>query len=95
MGFGFSRGAISKAKVRQDDGQGMGIPCARCGAYGLSIFTEGIDWFAIPRIPIGQGGKVGDNCVIVCPKCFKEIGQDGTKEIPFSELPYFVGKRRR
>ena len=80
---------MSKASSRQYDGEGMGIPCARCGAYGTFILIEHSNWEAIPIVPIEEGGKTGDNCAIVCPKCFKEIGQDGTKEIPLTALPYF------
>ena len=91
MDFRFSRKAIIKAQERQDDMQDMGITCARCGEHCKSP-REGIDWFAIPFVPIEQGGKSGENCVIVCPKCYEEIGQDGTKEIPSTALPHFKGK---
>jgi len=89
--FGFSGGAIRKAMLRQDDGQGMGYPCAKCGTYGHFLLLEDSEWEAMPRIPIEEEGETGDNCVIVCKKCAAEIGQDGTKEIPLSALPYFGG----
>ena len=88
----FHDNAVMKASMRQYDGQGMGIPCARCKTWLDTIPKEGESWYAIPRIPIKKGGKKADNCVIVCPKCYFEIGQDGTKTIPYSELPYFKGK---
>jgi len=34
-------------------------------------------------------GRKADNCIIVCSECYREIGQDGTKTIPFSELPCY------
>ena len=47
-------------------------------------------WYAVLRIPIKQGGnRKIENYVILCPKCFAEIGQDSNKIIPYSELPYF------
>jgi hypothetical protein len=95
MSFGFPSGSIVKAMRRQDDGRGLGTPCARCQAYLANFLTEGKGWFAIPVIPIEEGGKTKDNCAIVCPRCFKEIGQDGSKVIPLSALPYFMGKGRR
>lgn len=88
----FHANAINKAQWRQYDGRGMGFPCARCGEYTDPFAKEGKDWFAIPRVPVEKGGKKADNCVIVCPKCYIIIGQDGTKIIPLSELPYFKGK---
>lgn len=53
------------------------------------LATQGQSWFAIPRIPIEKGGKTAENCVIVCPKCYSSIGQDGTKTIPYSNLPHY------
>ena len=80
----FSYWAIKKARPRQYRGDGRGIVCARCGEHIRSSEEH-----TIPRIPIEQGGKKASNCVIVCPKCYLEIKQDGTKIIPFSELPFF------
>ena len=92
----FNRLAIRNARDRQYDGQATGERCARCGEYlnppdkdRLDLVREGRDFVAIPRIPIEKGGKKADNIVIVCPKCADKIEQDGTKEIPYSELPYF------
>jgi hypothetical protein len=67
--------------------------CAKCGKYLFPLF-EGRDvkggWYAVPRIPIAMGGnKKIENCVVLCPECFKEAGQDANKVIPYSELPYF------
>ena len=70
----------------------MGFPCARCREYTDPFATEGKDWFAIPRIHIEKGGKEADNCVIVCARCYIEIGQDGIKTIPYNELPYFKAR---
>ena len=86
----FHRNAKDRAFIRQFDGRMMGGTCARCGEYidrRTAIEVEG--WYTIPRIPIKQGGKKGDNCVIVCQKCYREIRQDGTKIIPYSELLYY------
>ncbi len=87
----FHDDAISKAFARQYDREGVGIPCARCQKGLDTIGNEGQGWFAIPRIPVEQGGKGAFNCVIVCPKCYDKLGQDGTKVIPYSELRYFEG----
>lgn len=85
----FSSGAISKASFRQYDGQGMGTPCAKCGEYLDMLAPQEQSWFAIPRMPVEKGGKTADNCIVVCPKCFDLIGQDGTKTIPYGELPHY------
>jgi len=100
MRFDFPRASIDKAMARQYDGQGLGDVCAKCGGYinpleDIPIAIQGRDYEAIPIVPIEEGGKSADNCAVVCPKCFKKVGQDGTKEIPFSELPYFGSERRR
>jgi hypothetical protein len=66
--------------------------CARCGEYLFLkiVLPQRFGWHAIPRIPIEQGGsRKAENCVIVCPKCYDEIGQDNTKVIPYSALPHF------
>lgn len=91
----FSIGAIMKASMRQYDDQGMGTPCARCGEYLDMTAPQGQAWFAIPRMPIKKGGKKAENCIIICPKCFTLIGQDGTKTIPYSALPHYLGGRLR
>jgi len=85
----FSDGAISKASFRQYDDEGMGTPCAKCGEYLDMLAPQGQGWFAIPRIPVEKGGKKAENCIIVCPKCFSLIGQDGTKTIPYGALPHY------
>jgi len=85
----FSAGAISKASFRQYDDQGMGTPCAKCGKYLNMFTTQERGWFAIPRMPVEEGGKKAENCIIVCPKCFSSIGQDGTKTIPYGDLPHY------
>ena len=93
MRFGFTIRVVGNAQDRQYDGGGRGFQCAVCGGYQHG--AEDVGWFAIPRIPIQQGRKISDNCVIVCAKCAKTLGQDGTKTIPFSELPFYrVSKRR-
>jgi len=85
----FSSAAISKASFRQYDNQDMGTPCAKCGKHLDMLAIQKQSWFAIPRIPVEKGGKTAENCVIVCPKCYSSIGQDGTKTIPFSDLPHY------
>ena len=86
----FSPSVIFEVKGRQYDGKGLGFLCAKCGEYISGI--QGEDWFAIPCLPVGEGGTQSNNCVIVCPKCKEEIGQDGTKIIPKSELPFFAAE---
>jgi len=75
------------AEQRQDRHDGYGPVCARCGRY---TFFEGTN--ATPRIPIGQGQegtRKAENCVILCTDCLYAIGQDRTKPIPYSELPFY------
>ena len=88
--FQFDSNAVTKAQMRQFDKR-MGIPCARCKKYIWVSSKEGEGWYAIPRIPFEKGGKGPNNCVIVCPKCYLELKLDGTKTIPYRELPYFYG----
>jgi hypothetical protein len=86
----FPVAAIDVARDRQDRNDGLGVSCARCCRRIKSIIPiASIEWYAIPRIPVEQGGRKADNCVIVCPDCYREIGQDGTKTIPLSELPCY------
>ena len=81
--------AIDAAFRRQFDGLTLGGTCAKCGEYIDRHTSKGQGWYAIPCIPIKIGGTKSNNCVIVCPKCFHEIGQDGTKTIPLSALPFY------
>ncbi len=85
----FSPAAISKASFRQYDDKKLGIPCAKCGKYLNMLAPQEQGWFAIPRMPVEQGGKSAENCIIVCPKCNDLIGQDGTKTIPYRDLPHY------
>lgn len=85
----FNPGVISKAAFRQYDNKKLGIPCAKCGKYLNMLASQGQAWFAIPRIPVEQGGKSAENCVVVCPKCNVLLDQDGTKIIPDSALPHY------
>ena len=90
--FKFSSGAWKVANRRQFDWEYEGTTCAGCREHLNSSTTEA--WpHPIPRIPIKIGGKTGANCVIVCPKCAKKMGQDGTKTIPMSDLPFFYGSK--
>jgi hypothetical protein len=91
MSFGFHIHAVDKARRRQRGKPGWGYRCARCGEYLKPLSSEGKGWFAIPRIPIEEGGRKADNCVIVCPNCRNKMGQDGTKVISDYELPFFYG----
>jgi len=73
------------ASLRQDKFDGKGTWCARC-CENIGLANE----YAIPRIPIAQGGKKNiDNCVILCEKCFQEIGFDHPDVIPYTDLPCF------
>jgi len=83
----FSPGAYWAARNRQTHHE-LGLVCARCCKPLISIPVK--RWYVIPRIPIEQGGKKATNCVLVCEECYREIGQDGTKTIPLSELPCFT-----
>lgn len=86
----FSLGAKEVALDRQDRNDGLGSYCAKC-CDNLGLF----DGYAIPRIPITKGGTMkGDNCVILCEKCFLEIGENHTGTIPYSELPCFNVSQR-
>jgi len=81
----FSINARIVAEDRQDKNDGWGPWCARCCQnIGLA------ETFAIPRIPFAKGGtRKADNCVILCNKCYLEIGEDHPEIIPYSELPCF------
>jgi len=67
--------------------------CAMCGECLISLFEDKDvrgGWYAVPRVPIAKGGnKRIENCVALCPKCFKKVKQAGDRIIPYSELPYF------
>jgi len=87
----FPADTTSKAFLRQSPPDGLGTRCARCCRRFLEIIPrENIMMHPIPVVPVEQGGKGADNCVIVCPDCYREIGQDGTKTIPLSELRCFT-----
>lgn len=78
---------------KPDPSGGSYAVCARCNTH-LNILLEGQNvrsgWYAIPRIPKVLGGRgTIDNCVILCPECYKRIGRNNTKEIPYNALPYF------
>lgn len=78
---------IKVVNARQYDGKGMGLSCAKCGRHTTDSDFGNMSY--ISRIPITQGGKVADNCMMVCSKCFDELGQDGTKTIPVNDLQFF------
>lgn len=81
----FSIGTIEVAEDRQDKNDGFGTWCAKC-CKNLGL----VDGYPIPRIPISAGGTLkADNCVILCEKCYIEIGEDHADTIPYSELPCF------
>jgi len=84
-GMTFTYRTVKSASNRQDRLDGRGTVCARCGEYTFFAGSH-----VIPRIPIKQGGsRKAENCVIFCDKCYFEIGQDNTKEIPYSELQFY------
>lgn len=84
----FSEVTKSVAFSRQcrRDGQGRGAFCAKCcNEVGLTF-----DPYHVPRIPIAKGGRwTKDNCIVLCEKCFSEIGFDHPEIISWSELPCY------
>lgn len=87
--MGFSSGAIRKAEDRQDKYDGLGTWCARC-CENIGLAKSCV----IPRIPIDKGGpKKAENCVVLCHKCYSEIGEAHPSTIPYSELPCFKVER--
>lgn len=80
---------VFRAQQRQnrtDAGGFISIVCARCGA----ALAPAAGKYAVPRIPKEIGGRATiDNCVILCRQCRTEIGEDTTKAIPYSSLPFF------
>lgn len=89
----FTPRVTSRARDRQSKMGSWGSWCARCGEFINPLLKERRTkggWYAVPRVPKELGGRrTIDNCVILCPKCWVEIGKDNTKEIPYSMLPYF------
>jgi len=83
--MGFNPWTIQKAEDRQDRGDGKGPLCAKCckGTW--------LNSYPIPRIPITKAGtwKV-ENCIILCKKCYLEIGENHTEEIPLDGLRCFT-----
>ena len=81
----FSINARIVAEDRQDRNDGWGPWCAKCCEnIGLA------ESYVIPRIPIAKGGSLkADNCVILCEKCYGEIGEHHTETIPYRELQCF------
>jgi 5-methylcytosine-specific restriction endonuclease McrA len=72
------------ASYRQSKWDGWGSWCARCGVALAGKKAE-----AVQRTPAEKGGQWDvDNCVILCPDCFKKTGshKDG---LPDSEIPYY------
>ncbi len=81
--MGFSYWANNKAGHRQDRKDGRGTLCAKCC---IDIIVP----YAIPRVPIDKGGDwKTENCVVLCYKCYLEIGDNHPEVIPHSELPCF------
>ena len=90
----FNNRTISRTLDRQCRRNGKGALCAMRGEDIWSIKTfmnENIvgGWYPVPRNP--KGSNTINNCVILCPKCYSEVKEQGFKEIPYSKLPYFKG----
>ena len=86
---------ILRAQQRQSRINGRGFACARCGEF-LSPFGKS---YPVPIIPKGRGGRATiDNCAILCPKCYLEIGkirqENNTYTIPDTGLP-FLGRQSK
>lgn len=78
---------------KRDPVGGAFARCAMCGERLISLFdNRGVKggWYTVPRVPIAKGGnKRIENCVALCPKCFRQVKQAGDRVIPYSELPCF------
>ena len=84
--MGFSRVTVSAAFTRQCRKDGLGAYCARCCENVGPTFTP----YYVPSVPIAKGGRwTKDNCIILCKKCFLEIGFDHTEVV--DELPCYRG----
>ena len=74
------------AYERQSPNDGEGAFCGHCDTR-VNIWLGNM--VAIPRIPFASGGKRDNlNCIVVCPKCYSELGE-GNRTIEFSELPHY------
>ena len=86
--MGFTKGTVSASFTRQcrKDGQGRGAYCARCCEnVGFTLTPD-----HVPSVPIAKGGRWNkENCIILCKKCFLEIGFDHPEVI--DELPCYRG----
>ena len=72
------------ASYRQSKWDGWGSWCAKCG-----IALAGKKAEVTQRTPAEKGGKWDvDNCVVLCPDCFKQIGNH-KDELSDSEIPYY------
>ena len=88
--MGFTKGTVSAAFARQcrKDGQGLGAFCAKCGE-NVGPTTEP---YHMSSVPIAKGGRWNkENCIILCKKCFLEIGFDHPEIISWDDLPYYRG----
>ena len=74
------------AEGRQSKNDGLGPRCAKCYKPMIALEPD-----AVPRVPFAKGGsKKADNCVLLCDKCYLEVGGENHPDvIPHSELPYF------
>jgi hypothetical protein len=72
------------ASLRQSKFDGWGTWCAKCGTGLAGKKAE-----VTQRTPSEKDGKWDvDNCVVLCPKCFKAIGNH-TDILADSEIPNF------
>lgn len=74
----------NSASYRQSKWDGWGTWCAKCGQAMAGKKVE-----VTQRTPTEKGGKWdAENCVILCPDCFKKIGNNKEK-LADADIPYY------
>jgi len=77
---------IFRAQQRQSRRDGTGYMCARCGTSLSPLMKT----FTVARVPAELGGKgTINNCAVLCRECHSAMGQQTTRVIPCSSLPFF------
>lgn len=89
----FSSWTITEALIRQGFRGGANVQCAMCG-HIINAHEE--YWntdngcYIIPKKIIGSGIKKIDNCIVVCPECYRKIEiRFNDNVIPIAELPFY------
>jgi len=83
----FTQRTVLAAFTRQRSRKvGYGADCARCCENVGPTFNP----YHVPRVPLQKGGtRKTENCIILCNKCFSEIGFDHPEIISLDELPCY------